>query len=84
MTNGRVAKAEYAYKFGTPEFAQQMLDYYEKNGYDPQYTNGRVENAYLILTYTENNQYIGLTEQEIQSAYGENIVPGYFETESAM
>lgn len=82
MSNGRVAKAEYAYKFGTPDFAQEMLDYYEENGYDPQYMTGRVESAYLILTYTENNKYIGLTEQEIQLFYGENITPGYF-TESA-
>lgn len=83
MANGRVAKAEYAYKFGTPEFAQQMLDYYEENGYDPQYTTGRVESAYLILTYIENNKYIGLMEEEIQSAYGERVAPGYFETDSA-
>ncbi len=81
MANGRVAKAEYAYKFGTPDFAQEMLDYYEENGFDPQYTTGRVESAYLILTYAENNKYIGLTEQEIQLFYGENITPGYF-TES--
>lgn len=81
MANGRVAKAEYAYKFGTPDFAQEMLDYYEKNGYDPQYTTGRVESAYLILTYAENNKYIGLTEQDVQLFYGENITPGYF-TES--
>lgn len=81
MANGRVTKAEYAYKFGTPDFAQEMLDYYEKNGFDPQYTTGRVESAYLILTYAENNKYIGLTEQEIQLFYGENITPGYF-TES--
>lgn len=78
MANGRVAKAEYAYKFGTPDFAQEMLDYYEENGFDPQYTTGRVESAYLILTYAENNKYIGLTEQEIQLFYGENITPGYF------
>lgn len=71
MENGAVAKAEYAMKFGDQSTAEQMFDYYEQNGYSAQYSAGRVDGAYLILTFADQSPYTGLSEDDLSAAFGE-------------
>ena len=71
MENGVVAKAEYALKFGDQSTAEQMFDYYEQNGYSAQYSSGRVDGAYLILTFADQSPYTGLSEDDIFAMFGE-------------
>ncbi len=78
MSDGVVVKAEYAYQFGTADLASAMYEYYEENGYDTQYSSGRLNEIYLILEYKDSSAYLGMTEEEVSGEYDGEITDGYF------
>lgn len=83
MSDGKVTKARYAYRFGDNKVASEMYSYYEKNGYDPKFSGGELDRIYLIMTYKDQSKYVGMTEDQLKTEYGDKIVNGYFESESA-
>jgi len=79
MKNGVSTGAEYAYQFGDNSMANVMYNYYEKNGYDPQYTSGYVNGIYLVMKYSDQSKYTGITAEKLKNEYTSEICSGYFE-----
>ena len=59
VENGKVVKAEFALRFGDNKAAKSMYDFYEANGYTEPFSAGRVDGAYLILTFADQSPYVG-------------------------
>lgn len=73
--NDRVKTTSYALHYLDPFTAQEVYDAYKKDLGDL-YTDVRLDDTYLILTYSDSNENSlnGLSRELIEQIYGNNIV----------
>lgn len=73
--NDRVKTTAYALHYLDPVTAREIYDAYKKD-LGTLYTDVRLDDTYLILTYSDSNENSlnGLSRQLIEQIYGNNIV----------